>query len=152
MHDPRAVLADWWKLVKPGGYLFFTVPDEDLYEQGVYPSSFNPDHKATFTISKSKSWSPCSINVLDLALTLPDAQIVKLELQDQGYDRRRMIHGLAIESKLIRGLLKVTKQLRKRFGLSFKALEDLRARCERVDQTLQPGALAQIACVLKRLR
>src|SRR5260221_10844863 len=34
MHDPQAALLEWWSLVRPGGYLFFAVPDEDLYEQG----------------------------------------------------------------------------------------------------------------------
>ena len=68
MHDPRATILDWWKLVKPGGHLFRSaVSDEDLYEQGVFPSCFNFTHKATFTISKSKSWSPKSVNVLELA-------------------------------------------------------------------------------------
>src|SRR5215472_3075470 len=76
MHDPKSTILEWWKLVKQGGFLFILVPDEDLYEQGVFPSRFNPDHKATFTISKAKSWSPKSINVLDLANSLPGGKIV----------------------------------------------------------------------------
>jgi SAM-dependent methyltransferase len=93
MHNPRTTILDWWKLVKPGGHLFVVVPDEDLYEQGVFPSRFNDDHKATFTISKSSSWSSHSINVLDLAHSLPDGQLVSLQLQDAGYDRRLMSFG-----------------------------------------------------------
>ncbi len=93
MHDARQTVLDWWKLVKPGGYLFVVVPDEDLYEQGVFPSRFNPDHKATFTISKAKSWSPKSVNVLDLAQSLPGGQILSLQLQDRGYDRNLMSFG-----------------------------------------------------------
>jgi SAM-dependent methyltransferase len=92
MHDPRTTILDWWKLVKPGGVLFILVPDEDLYEQGVFPSQFNPDHKATFTISKSKSWCPKSINVFDLAQSLPGGQIISLQLQDRGYDRKLMAY------------------------------------------------------------
>lgn len=49
MNDPVEALKNWFALVKEGGYLVFTVPDEDLYEQGVFPSKFNPDHKRTFT-------------------------------------------------------------------------------------------------------
>src|SRR5437660_6896423 len=41
MHDPAAALAEWWALVKPGGYLIVVVPHEDLYEQGIWPSIFN---------------------------------------------------------------------------------------------------------------
>ena len=93
MLDPKAAILEWWKLVRPGGYLFVVVPDEDLYEQGVFPSRFNDDHKATFTISKSKSWSPASHNVMGLAHTLPCGEIVSLQLQDRGYDRRLMSFG-----------------------------------------------------------
>src|ERR1700682_1052705 len=62
MVDPRLALVAWWGLVKPGGALFFIVPDEDLYEQGFWPSRFNADHKWTFTISKHSSWSPVSVH------------------------------------------------------------------------------------------
>jgi len=92
MHDPRAALREWWKLVRPGGFLFFVVPDEDLYEQGIWPSIFNLDHKATFTISKHKSWSPVSVNIIDLVSSLPGAKLVDIKLQDNGYDRRYLAH------------------------------------------------------------
>lgn len=59
-------MENWIRVVKPGGYLVITIPDEDMYEQGCFPSRFNADHKWTFTICKDKSWSPKSINVLDL--------------------------------------------------------------------------------------
>lgn len=84
--DPAVALANWWRIVKPGGFLIFQVPDEDLYEQGEFPSRFNPDHKHTFTISKSKSWSAKSINVIDLVKTLPNHKIVYLNLCDSNYD------------------------------------------------------------------
>lgn len=66
MVDVRVALANWIRVVKPGGFLIITVPDEDLYEMGIWPSRFNSDHKWTFTIMKDQSWSPCSINVLAL--------------------------------------------------------------------------------------
>jgi hypothetical protein len=73
--------------------LFVVVPDEDLYEQGVFPSRFNDDHKATFTIAKAKSWSHKSINVLELAQGLPGGKLVRVQLEDRGYDRRLMSFG-----------------------------------------------------------
>jgi hypothetical protein len=42
-------------VLKPGGHLVCLVPDEDLYEQGMFPSTFNDDHKRTLTIAKKKS-------------------------------------------------------------------------------------------------
>ena len=87
MIDPPSVLREWWSLVKPGGVMIIFVPDEDLYEQGLWPSQFNPDHKWTFTISKRKSWSEKSLNLLDLAQSLPDVSSFHIELQDEGYKR-----------------------------------------------------------------
>ena len=70
MVDVREALRNWLRVLKPLGYLVVTVPDEDLYEQGVWPSRFNSDHKWTFTLAKASSWSPRSINVVDLAKEL----------------------------------------------------------------------------------
>jgi len=89
MVDPITALYEWWKLVKPGGYLYIVVPDEDLYEQGCFPSRFNSDHKWTFTICKDKSWSPKSCNLFNMARVLPDAHIINISLQDYGYDRNK---------------------------------------------------------------
>lgn len=86
MNDPESVIQDWYSLLKPGGYFVVIVPDEDLYEQGSFPSVFNPDHKFTFTLSKSKSWSPRSINILDLVKKL-DGQLITAELQDYRCER-----------------------------------------------------------------
>lgn len=70
MRDPVEALSNWIRVVKPEGYLVITVPDEDMYEQGVFPSRFNPDHKWTFSIYKGKSWSEKSVNVLDLVMKM----------------------------------------------------------------------------------
>lgn len=78
--DPKEGLRNWLRIVRPSGYLVVTVPDEDLYEQGVFPSTFNRDHKWTFTIYKPKSWSDKSINILDLVRELgAGAELVRLE-------------------------------------------------------------------------
>ena len=76
--DPAIALDHWLRVLKPGGYLVFTVPDEDMYEQGVWPPRFNNDHKHTFTIAKASSWSPVSVNLADL-LRRPDLELIKLE-------------------------------------------------------------------------
>lgn len=78
--EPREGLANWLRVLKSGGYLVITVPDEDLYEQGVFPSTFNRDHKWTFTIFKNRSWSNRSVNVIDLVRGLGDqAELVRIE-------------------------------------------------------------------------
>jgi SAM-dependent methyltransferase len=83
MRDPREALTNWLRVVKPGGYLVVIVPDEDMYEQGVFPSTFNTDHKWTFTLHKMKSWSDKSVNLISLLADFSDrSQICKIEQLD----------------------------------------------------------------------
>jgi SAM-dependent methyltransferase len=83
MRNVEVALDNWLRVLKPGGHLVCLVPDEDLYEQGVFPSTFNSDHKHTFAIHKKTSWSPKSINVTTLlANTRADIQVKKIELLD----------------------------------------------------------------------
>ncbi len=150
MHDPRHALREWWQLVRPGGHLFFIVPDEDLYEQGVFPSRFNPDHKATFTISKARSWSPVSHNVLDLARELPNSRLLTVHLQDHGYDRALLRHGVTA-GPIGRLLARHYHSLRKRTGLRIRLIEGLLQWFLPVDQTQSRDALAQIECIVQKL-
>ena len=80
MQNPDVALKNWFRILKPGGHLVVTVPDEDMYEQGVFPSTFNPDHKWTFTIFKTSSWSNRSRNVIEMIMTLGEsADPIKVE-------------------------------------------------------------------------
>jgi SAM-dependent methyltransferase len=88
--DPFTAMRNWIRICRRGGHLVIAIPDEDLYEQGVFPSTFNADHKWTFTIVKSQSWSPRSINVIDLLKDFShEVEIIKVELLDSGF-----IYGL----------------------------------------------------------
>jgi SAM-dependent methyltransferase len=86
MVDANVALKNWWEIVKPGGYLIFSMPDEDLYEQGVFPSRWNHDHKWTFSIYKTNSWSPVHLNILDMIFKLENLEILKIELIDTNYN------------------------------------------------------------------
>jgi len=83
MRDPKEALENWLRILKPGGHLVCLIPDEDLYEQGVFPSTFNTDHKHTFTIFKKTSWSSASINLTEFLASLSaSVEIKKIELMD----------------------------------------------------------------------
>ena len=153
MHDPRFTILDWWKLVRPGGYLFVTVPDEDLYEQGIFPSKFNTDHKATFTISKARSWSPVSHNVLELAQSLPDGQLLCLILQDAGYDRTLMAFGNRTATIAVRFLAKAYGILARVVGEArLLSIRRILVQYFPVDQTSQGcNAQAQIQLIVKKM-
>ena len=86
MRDVKGALAQWWSLVRDSGYLILIVPDEDLYEQGGWPSLFNSDHKATFRLRKKTTWSPVSYDIEELVKELPGAEILECMRQDYEYD------------------------------------------------------------------
>lgn len=152
MHDPEQAILEWWKLVKVGGHLFFTVPDEDLYEQGVFPSRFNPDHKKTFTISKTKSWSKCSINVYDMAKSLPGGEIISLTLQDHLYDRNKMTFGGRQRPNFIIALMiRIYFSIKIRSPFQSRSFENFILRYRAIDQTLYDDTLAQIQCIVKKV-
>jgi len=149
MTSPEESLRDWWLLLKPGGVLLLVVPDEDLYEQGYWPSIFNSNHTFTFTIAKDRSWSPVSLNLLDLVRILPGAEVLSIRLQDHGYDRRLLSHAswsrrwASLSSYL---MLRVPVQARFRNWLLRTCLIALRLP---IDQTLGQ-ACAQILVLLRK--
>jgi len=83
--DPEAALRNWLRVVRPGGHILFTVPDEDLYEQGVWPSRWNRDHKWSFTTDLG-SPMPRSIHLPTWLGRFP-AEVVSVAIADAGYDR-----------------------------------------------------------------
>ena len=85
VRDPLVALRNWLRVLRPGGHMVILVPDEDLYEQGVFPSTFNADHKFTFTLYKKTTWSPRSVNVLALIAQLDGVTPLKVELLDGTY-------------------------------------------------------------------
>ena len=89
LESPVEAIREWYALVKPDGYLVLLLPDEDLYEQGFFPSHFNSNHFWTFTIAKrqTESWSPRSINLISLIVeNLPHSRIMRVSVEDSNYD------------------------------------------------------------------
>ena len=89
LQNPGAALSSWFRLARPSGYLVVVVPDEDLYEQGVFPSRFDPDHKWTFTAWKDpgSSWSPKSLNLWQMIHEhLCGFRVLSIRVADSGYN------------------------------------------------------------------
>lgn len=155
MVDAKLALKEWWKLVKPGGYLILIVPDEDLYEQGEFPSRFNSDHKWTFTISKRSSWSPVSINLLDLAKSLPSIEVISIELQDLNYDRSLLKHGnygfvMKILSLMYRGYRKVRGRSSNPGSSLVESIKRSMLKVDQTDPRSFPHTLAQIQLIARK--
>jgi len=161
MRDVPKALEQWWQLVKPGGVMVIVVPDEDLYEQGVWPSLFNRDHSATFRLNKPDSWSPVSYDLRQTCSELPDAEIISLEHQDEGYDHSLQGHGLGKQGKFF---MRLNRSIIKRLNRNQKLITKLGISPQflkyrvnlisvklgaLVDQTLE-DAVAQIQIVLRK--
>jgi len=84
--EPINVINHWLNFVNSKGHLVLTVSDEDLYEQGNFPSIFNNSHKKTFSIYKQMSWSGRHYNLLDIIQKLNNVTCRKIELIDSNYD------------------------------------------------------------------
>jgi len=157
MRDPAKAIAQWWGLVKVGGHMVTVVPDEDLYEQGFWPSLFNGDHKATFRIAKRESWSLVSHDIGELVAALPGAEIVEARVQDDGYDRRLMRKGGGQFARLMfrfgslrAGLVQRLMRLGVPLGAVNRAFDTVeRALGRPIDQTLGP-AVAQIQVIARK--
>jgi SAM-dependent methyltransferase len=154
MKDVPKAIGQWWSLVRPGGFMIVTVPEENLYEQGFWPSLFNSDHKATFRLGGSESWSPVSYDLEKLVNSLPGARIVQAEVQDAGYDRRKQRRGLKGFGRLVGYFRRVRGATFGLLGVSAPAIQGKLERLEQrfgwpVDQTLG-NALAQIQIVARK--
>ena len=153
MKNPRKSIADWWTLVKPGGYLVTVVPDEELYEQGYWPSLFNTDHKSMFRLGGGSEHPEVSFNIKDLVGLLPGATIVSLERQNSHYCQWKAFVPFRPLAP-VRGLFSRIRYWFLRKGLIDSIFDRVLVRTARlfnvpIDQTLGM-ALAQIEVVAQK--
>ena len=107
MACPYTAINNWIRVLKPGGHMVLLLPDEDMFEQGRWPSMYaGPDHLTSWTIDKVLSWSPVSINVTDFFSGYSASmEILKIEKLDSTFNynwptvdqTRGMIQECAIE-------------------------------------------------------
>lgn len=87
LKDPVIAMDNWIRVCKKGGHIVMLLPDEDLFEQGVWPSRYaGPDHISSWTIGKVESWSPVSNSLIDFLKNFVDrVEILKIELLNNTY-------------------------------------------------------------------
>ncbi len=85
MVEPELALRNWWRVLKPGGYLILYLPHRDLYEKKRdLPSQFNEDHKHFFLPERDEAPDTLGlVPLLDRALGEHD--VVHLRTCDDGY-------------------------------------------------------------------
>ena len=90
LENVENALKNWCRVVKPGGFLHFSVPDYTLYEKDTFPSLFNPDHKHTFSIKIQREEvgrnNHFHKNDIEKILKDNDFDLLEFNLEDVGYD------------------------------------------------------------------
>lgn len=88
--DPVLALHNWLRVTKPGGHVIVVVPDEELYEAGVWPSVYNTDHKHSFRMGAVQLTprmvdSICVPQFLWQIMESLDVMLVRLERLESTY-------------------------------------------------------------------
>ena len=91
MRDVDDAIENWSRVIKPNGFIFFTVPDFTLYEKHRFPSVYNSDHKHTFSmhINRIVTGRDNHFNIgYDLFPILEKHNILMIDsaLEDDGFD------------------------------------------------------------------
>ncbi len=85
MIDPKVALKNWWRVLKPGGYLIIYLPHRDLYEKKKnLPSRFNTNHTHFFLIDEEDLPDTLSLKKL-IEENLIDQKIVYIKECSEGY-------------------------------------------------------------------
>jgi len=76
MANVEVALKNWWRVVKPGGYLILYLPHRDLYEKRrTLPSPWSQDHRRFFLPHRDEA--PDTIGVVPLIQrTLPECELI----------------------------------------------------------------------------
>ena len=82
---PNVALVNWWRVVKPGGYLILYIPERDLYEKKTQlPSKWNLDHKQFFLLENDEL--PATFGILPLIKReLTNFKIIYAKICNEGY-------------------------------------------------------------------
>jgi SAM-dependent methyltransferase len=154
MLNPINALEQWWSLVKPGGYMITVVPYEDLYEQYNWPPLFNKDHKASFRVGGSSSWSPVSVDILLECGALPKSEIIQHKIWDDNYDYDLLFpkNKTPKDSRTFwnRKLSSIEKRINNAKLKKTILLYQL-SNGYPIDQTARCGALAQIEVICRKI-
>ena len=148
--DYATVLADWYRVLKIGGFMIVMVPHRDLYERKAsLPSRYNGDHKRFYT--------PASL-LTEIELSLPVAgyRVRSLRDLDTGFDYMippETAPAGSYEIELVLEKIAIpyySKNLRPPSGTSYTGVPDIGIR--KSLKMLWDGTLSLFKGLYRRLR
>ena len=111
--EPKVALINWYRILKPGGYLILFIPHRDLFERVHFlPSPCNKDHKHFFLIDKHEA--PHTLGIIPLITeVLTNYELLYVKKCDDGYKCTYMDRGNGFFSLLIEGECSIELVLKK---------------------------------------
>ncbi|HVA14963.1 MAG TPA: class I SAM-dependent methyltransferase [Stellaceae bacterium] len=94
LDDPARAVRNWWRVLKPGGYLILYLPERDLFERKrTLPSTVCLDHKHFFLLDRDDPPDTTGLVPL-LQRNLAGLEIVYQQICSDGYDPTKPINLL----------------------------------------------------------
>ena len=85
VENAETALKNWWRVLKPGGYLILYLPDRELFERKkILPSCWNNTHRRFFLLEKDEPPDTAGVIPL-LQRSLSGYEIVQAKVCDEGY-------------------------------------------------------------------
>jgi len=152
MKNPFDCIKKWFALVKDDGFMIIIIPDGNLYEQNIFPSIFNKDHKNIF-YKDSSTLIKGSVSTMNLIKSLDKYELIKFEIHDNNYNYRFKLESSNYRFKLHWRIQKVLLFFNESIlkGIVSKFIHFLVKRRIPIDQTLGT-ALAQQCFILKKIK
>ncbi len=115
---------------------------------------FNKDHKASFRVGGSSSWSPVSVDILLVCGALPKSEIIQHKIWDDNYDYDLLFpkNKTPKDSRTFwnRKLSSIEKRINNAKLKKTILLYQL-SNGYPIDQTARCGALAQIEVICRKI-
>lgn len=114
LNDPIKSVKDFETLVKDNGYLILIIPTFEYYEQSIWPSIFNIDHKFAFTYYYNTGTKNYLLSINNIIECLSYSKLIKIESILENYNKSLIIRNyMGLKSKTLRKISRISFEINK---------------------------------------
>jgi ubiquinone/menaquinone biosynthesis C-methylase UbiE len=87
--DVKVALDNWFRICKQFGFVYFVIPEYRMYEKCRWPSSYNGDHKSSFSLHMTRQEVGRDNHYhiyYDLLPLVSKAKVMEVRYEYNGYD------------------------------------------------------------------